>query len=161
MKRIKTQYHTVHSKNNRSICFGSTELNYCPNHKIFMVHIRLIHTNLTTKKYLADFGRSAGFLIFSIFFFSFFFKNSVVRVIFRFSFFLIKILYNENIPKINKKIFGELYNIKELSRKKFWQCTQQARKKSIFSIFRFFDFKNTPFWGIKTMISNNKRLLYI
>ena len=100
-----------------------------------MWHIRLIPTNLPPPTYLADFGRSAKYLDFSIFFKIFFLEISVVQLFFRGKVFLDKILDAQNVSKNHEKFFGEQHNIKELSHKKLLSVHTKGTKK-----FNFFDF---------------------
>ena len=66
-------------------------------------------------------GRSAKIGHFSLFFFP---EISVVQPFFREKFFLAKNFSTKNVSKNHGKFFGEQHNIKELSPKKFWVCTQ-------------------------------------
>ena len=86
------------------------------------------------------------------FFFFFFSEISVVDPFFRKIFFLAKNFSTKNVSKNHEKFFGEQHNIKELSHKKFWVYTQQARKKLIFSIFGFFHLENTVIWNLNKNI---------
>ena len=92
------------------------------------------------KKVLADSGRSAKFLKFSIFLKKFFSEISVVRLFFWKKHFLVKISNTQYVSKNHEKNFGDQHNIKQLSQNFFGVYTHQARKKLIFSIFHFFLF---------------------
>ena len=138
------QLHTVHSGNNRTQVKDSTELNYYPNHWIFMWHIRLIPTNLPPKNIWLISADRPNIWIFQ--FFSKFFPPKFLR----YSLFFGKKVFEQNFRypervKKNENCFGEQHNIKELSHKCFLSVHTKGTKNSIFSIFRVLQFR--VFWG--------------
>ena len=129
--------HTVHSKNNRTQVKDSTELNYYPNQQIFMLHIRLIPTNLTPKNIWSISADRPNIWIFR-FFSKFFFSKFL-----RYSLFFGKNFLGEKfqIPRTYQKIMKNFLENNITSKNcliKNFGCTHNRHKKIQF--FRFFGF---------------------
>ena len=111
-----------------------------------MQHIRLIHKFLSPKNIWPISADRPNIWIFRFFSKNFFSKFLWYSLFFGKSFFLNKILDTQNVSKIMKIFLENNITSKSCLIKKFWVCTQKARK---IQFFRFFVFCNFGLFSLK------------